>query len=71
MREQPNIFAAHITLGTAATCQKPSYTHFEVHVALVQYMSRMLFVDFRCSDSKDSRVVCFHIQKISMIIFQT
>ena len=26
MREQPNIFAAHITLSTAATCQKPSYS---------------------------------------------
>ena len=39
MRVQPNSFARHITLGMAATCQKPSYTHFDVHVALVQYSS--------------------------------
>ena len=45
MREQPNIFAARITLGTAATCQKPSYAEFDIHVALVQYTSRALFVD--------------------------
>ena len=45
MREQPNIFAARYTLGTAATCQKPSYAEFDLHVALVQCTSRTLFVD--------------------------
>ena len=58
MREQPNIFAARITLGAAATCQKPSYAHFHVHVSFVQYTSRTLSVDFRCSDSKDSQIHC-------------
>ena len=53
------------------TCQKPLYAHFDLHVALVQYTSRTLFVDFRCSDSKDSSLVCLHIQNIVMIIFQT
>ena len=53
MQEQANIFAAHITLGTAVTCQKPSYSHFDVHVTLVQYTSLTLFVDFQCSDPKD------------------
>ena len=38
MREQPNIFAAHITLGIAATCQKPSYAHFDVRILTVQYI---------------------------------
>ena len=69
MREQPNIFAARITFGTAATCQKISYAHFDVNIALVQYISLTLFVDFRCSDSKGSRIVTFHIQNIVMIIF--
>ena len=35
-----------IILGTAATCQNPSYAHFDVPVALVQYTSWTLFVDF-------------------------
>ena len=65
----PNIYAARITLRTAATCKTP-YAHFDVHVALVQYTLRMLFVDFRCSDLKDSRIVCLHIENIVMIIFQ-
>ena len=50
MQEQPNIFAASITLGMAATCQKPMYAHFEVNIGLVQYALRMLFVDFKGSD---------------------
>ena len=45
------------SLGRAATCQKPSNAHFDVHVAYVQYTSRTLFVDFRCSDSKDPKIV--------------
>ena len=45
-REQPNIFATHITLGMAATCQMPSFAHFVVHIALVLYTLGMLFVDF-------------------------
>ena len=45
------------SLGRAATCQKPSNAHFDVHVAYVQYTSRMLFVDFRGSDSKDPKIV--------------
>ena len=69
-REQPNIFAAHITLGTATTCQKPSYAYFDV-VALVQYTWRTLFVVYRCSDLLDSWIVCLHTQTIVMIIFQT
>ena len=69
--EQSNIFAAHITLGTAATCQKLSYPHFDVHVALIQYLAQTLFVDFQCSDLKESHIVCLHIQNIVMIIFQT
>ena len=37
-REQPNTFAACIiTLGMAATYQKLSNTHFDVHVGLVKY----------------------------------
>ena len=31
--EQPNSFAARITLVMAATCKKPSYAHFDVHGA--------------------------------------
>ena len=50
-----------ISLGTAVTCQKPSYAQFDLHVTLVQYTSQTLFVDFRCSDSKDFRIVCLHI----------
>ena len=34
------------TLGAAVTYQKPSFTHFDVHVALVQYTSQTLLVDF-------------------------
>ena len=34
-----------------------SQTHFDVHVALVQYTSQTLFIDFRCSDSTGSRIV--------------
>ena len=45
------------SLGRAATCQKPSNAHFDVHVAYVQYTSRTLFVNFRCSDSKDTKIV--------------
>ena len=71
MREQSNIFAARITLGTAATCQKPSYAHFDVNVALIQYTSLTLFVNFLCSDSKGSRIVSLYIQHIVMIILQT
>ena len=71
MREQPNIFAARLILGTAATCQKPSYAHFDVNVALVKYTSLTLFVDFRCFDSKGSQIVSLYIQNIIMIIFQT
>ena len=63
MREQPNIFAACITLGTAATCQKLSYVRFDVHVAVVQYTSRTLFVDFRCSHSNYYRIVSFAYSK--------
>ena len=40
------IFAVCITLGMAAICQKPSYAHFDVHEALVQYTSRTLFDEF-------------------------
>ena len=61
MREQPNIFAARITLNTAAACQKPSYAYFDVNVALVQYTLLTVFVDFRCSDSKGSRIVSLHV----------
>ena len=59
------------SLGKAATCQKPSYAHFGAHVALVQYTSRTLFVQFRCSDSRESQIVSLHIQNIVMIIYQT
>ena len=59
MQEQPNIFAARITLGTTATYQKPSYANFDVHVASVQFTSQTLFDDFRCSDLKDSRTVAY------------
>ena len=37
MQEQLNIFAAQITLGTVANRKKPSYAHFDVHVALLQH----------------------------------
>ena len=68
-REQLNTFAGHIILRTAATCQMPSYGHFDINVALVQYTPRTFFVDFRCSDLKDSKIVSLHIQNIVMIIF--
>ena len=71
MLEQPNIFVNCITLGTAVTCQKPSYAHYDINVALVKYSLLTFFVDFRCSDSKGSRIVSLHIQNIVMIIFQT
>ena len=71
MQEQPNIFVARITFGTTATCQKPSYANFDVHVASVQYTSKTFFVDFRCSDLKDSRTVCLHIKNVVTITFQT
>ena len=70
-REQPNILAACIALRTAATCQKPSYAHFDIHIALVQYTSCRLFFDFHFSVTKDSRIVCLHIQNNVMVIFQT
>ena len=49
--------------------QKPYNIHFDVNVALAQYISRTLFVDFRCSDSKDL-IVCLLIQIINIFIFQ-
>ena len=63
---------AYITLATVASCQKPSFAHFDVHIAsAVQYTLWMLFVGFRCYDSKDSQIVSLHIQNIVVIIFQT
>ena len=47
-------------------CQKPYNAHFDVNVALTQYTLRTLIVDFQCSDSKDSRIMCLHIQNIDM-----
>ena len=69
--KQPNIFAACINIGTATPFQKPFNAYFDVHIELVQYILRTLFVDFRCSDPKDSRIVCLHIQNIVMIILKT
>ena len=68
--EQQNIFATHITLGMEMSGQKTFYAKFDVYVAFVQYTSRTLFVDFRFSYLKDSKIVCLHIQNIVTIIFQ-
>ena len=46
MREQPNIFAARITLGTAATCPNPSYAHFDIPVHIS--ISTVYFADVIC-----------------------
>ena len=40
--EQQNIFFARFTLGTVANCQKLSYAHFDVCVALVQYLAAVI-----------------------------
>ena len=63
MRGQPNISVARIFLATAHPGQKRSYAHFDVRVALVKYTLRTLFVGFRCSDSKDSGIMCFTYSK--------
>ena len=45
-REQPNSFAVRFIHGTVVTCQKHSYAHFDVHVALVMYTSRTYLLIF-------------------------
>ena len=50
--EYTNIFAARITLGTTATCHKPSCAHFDVHVALVQYTCECYLLIFHVPTRK-------------------
>ena len=37
---------------------KSSYAQYDVNIALSRFIMVALKVDFRCSDSKDSRIVC-------------
>ena len=53
------------------TCQKPYYAHFDVNVALSQYIPVTLSIDFRYPDSKVSRLSCSHIQNIDMLTYQS
>ena len=51
--------------------KSPFFAHYDVNVSLSQYIAVTLSFDFRCPDSKDSRLVCSHTQNIDMLIFQT
>ena len=72
---QPNSFAGHIALGTAATFQKPSYTYFDVHVALVQYSSLtfLLILDVLTRMTPENCVYesCSNMNASSFITFFT
>ena len=47
-----------------------NYAHFDINVALSHYIPVTLSVDFRCPDSKVSRLVCSHNQIIDMLTYQ-
>ena len=49
--------------------ESPITLIFDVNVALSQYIPATLSVDFRCPDSKISRLVCSHIQNIDMLTY--
>ena len=51
--------------------ESPKYAHFDVNLALSGYITVTLSVNFRCPDSKVSRLVCSHIQNIDMLTYQT
>ena len=51
---------------TGSGGKKPFYAQFDVSVALSRYIMVTLSVGFQCPDSKDSRIVCLHIQNIDM-----
>ena len=53
------------------TCRNPYNAHFDVNVALSRYIPVTLSVDFRCPDSKVSRLVCSHIQNTDVLTYQT
>ena len=46
--------------------QKALYAQFDVNVALSKDIMVTLSVDFQCPDSKDSLIMCLHIQNIDM-----
>ena len=71
MQEQRNNLAMRVTLVPGPSCYKPYYAHFDVNVALSGYIPVTLSVNFRCFDSKVSRLVCSHIQNIDMLTYQT
>ena len=71
MQEQRNNLAMRVTLVPVANMSKAFYAHFDVNVALSQYIPVTYSVDFRCLDSKVFRLVCSHIQNIDMLTYQT
>ena len=71
MQEQRDNLAMHVTLVPGANMSKALLRSFCVNVALSRYIPVTLSVDFRCPDSKVSRLVCSHIQNIDMLTYQT
>ena len=57
---------ASVTFSPVAQTPIILYVHFDVDVASKQYQLATLSVDFRCTDLKDYRIVCLHIQIIFM-----
>ena len=51
--------------------ESPITLIYYVTVALARYIPVTLSVDFRCLDSKVSRLVCSRIQNIDMLTYQT
>ena len=46
--------------------QKAIFAQFVVNVAVSRYIMVTLSVEVLCHDSKDSRIVCLHIQNIDI-----
>ena len=65
-QEQPNKFATRFKLVLAANMQKAIFAQFVVNVAVSRYIMVTLSVEVLGPDSKDSRIVCLHIQNIDI-----
>ena len=64
--------ATRVSLVPEANLPKSLFfAHFDVNMSLSQYIAVTLSFDFRCPDSKDSRLVCSYTQNIDTLIFQT
>ena len=71
MQEQRNNLAMRVTLVPVANTSKALSRSFYVNVALSRYIPVTFSVDFRCPDSKVSRLVCSRNQNIDILTYQT